>query len=400
MRSPPISTRLPTVRILIDSAHERSKGAFGGARMRIFLSYATEQKNVAEPIAFSLRSRGHHVFLDKDDLPPGQTFDDQIQKAVESSDILIFLVSPTSVAKGRYTRTELEFARAVWRHPANRVLPVMIEPTPIADVPTFLKGVTILEPHGNTTAEVAAAVERFRGGSHASKQFWLSTAAALISLVVGFTLSQPIFERFPTASDYLFFEIILAFAFGSACATVAMLLLQARRHPLALIAAFSIAFGTVVFTTSLSDTLLGKGVLKEIDTSAFSIDNTMVGDEAWKATQIQNLTEGQRAAVEQARSVNELFGLANMLVGSAIVGFLWVLGLLAGCSISAPELRSATRWIASLAAGALLALGMIPIGSLTAQLNIGLWSFLLPFALLVASTIGLMAYWMARGRTT
>jgi hypothetical protein len=90
-------------------------------------SYATEQKGVAEPIALSLRDRGHHVFLDQDDLPPGRTFDEQIQKAVEQSDVMIFLISPTSVAKGRYTRTELEFARAAWRHPANRVLPVMIE---------------------------------------------------------------------------------------------------------------------------------------------------------------------------------------------------------------------------------------------------------------------------------
>ena len=39
-----------------------------GALMQIFLSYASEDKAVAEPIAFSLRARGHKVFLDRDDL--------------------------------------------------------------------------------------------------------------------------------------------------------------------------------------------------------------------------------------------------------------------------------------------------------------------------------------------
>lgn len=127
--------------------------------MRIFLSYASGDKAVAEPIAFSLRSRGHSVFLDKDDLPPGRSYDDQIEKAVGQSDVMVFLISPDSISRGRFTLTELEFARAAWRTPANRVLPVMVKPTALADVPNFLKGVTILEPQGNIAAEVAAAVD-------------------------------------------------------------------------------------------------------------------------------------------------------------------------------------------------------------------------------------------------
>jgi hypothetical protein len=35
----------------------------GGTLMKIFLSYATEDKGIAEPIAFSLRARDHKVFL-------------------------------------------------------------------------------------------------------------------------------------------------------------------------------------------------------------------------------------------------------------------------------------------------------------------------------------------------
>lgn len=131
--------------------------------MQIFLSYASDDKAIAEPIAFSLRARGHKVFLDRDDLPAGGEYDHKIEKAVQQSALFIFLISPASVAKGRFTLTELEFARQKWKKPDGRVLPVMAAPTPIIDVPSFLKSVTILEPKGNVAAEVAsAAVELVR----------------------------------------------------------------------------------------------------------------------------------------------------------------------------------------------------------------------------------------------
>lgn len=127
--------------------------------MQIFLSYTAEDKNIAEPIAFSLRARGHKVFFDRDDLPPGGEYDMRIEKAVERSALFVFLLSPASIAKGRFTLTELEFARRKWRKADGHVLPVMIKPVEFEAIPNFLKSVTILEPKGNAAAEVAVAVE-------------------------------------------------------------------------------------------------------------------------------------------------------------------------------------------------------------------------------------------------
>ena len=128
--------------------------------MKIFLTYASEQKSIAEAIAFSLRSRNFQVFLDKDDLPPGRSYDEQIETAIEDSDYLLFLISPESVKPGRYTLTELELARRKWRTPDGSVLPVLVAPTPMSAVPQFLRAVTILEPQGNIAAEVAAHVKQ------------------------------------------------------------------------------------------------------------------------------------------------------------------------------------------------------------------------------------------------
>src|SRR5271166_4978582 len=130
--------------------------------MKIFLTYASEDKAAAEPIALSLRGRGHSVFLDRDDLPSGKSFDQQIERAVNDSDVYIFLISPDSVAEARYTLTELDFARHKWPSPNNRVLPVMVRKTPLERVPAYLKAVTILEPHGSVAAETSAAVDQMR----------------------------------------------------------------------------------------------------------------------------------------------------------------------------------------------------------------------------------------------
>jgi TIR domain len=132
--------------------------------MKIFLSYASEDRSIAEAIAFSLRDRGHEVFLDRDGLRAGEGFDRSIERAVNKSNIFIFLISPEAVAEGRYTLTELTFARQKWPSPSGHVLPVRVRTTPRDQIPSYLKAVTILEPHGNVAAETSAKVDQMGVG--------------------------------------------------------------------------------------------------------------------------------------------------------------------------------------------------------------------------------------------
>ena len=149
---------------------------------RIFLSYASEHKAIAEPIAFSLRHRGFEVFLDRDDLPAGRSYDEQIEQAVARVDLFVFLISPESVASGRFTLTELEFARRRWRRADGHVLPVMVADTDLALVPPFLKSVNILEPAGNVSAEVSSAVSAMTRPPAAQ---WVVPAALATGAVTG-----------------------------------------------------------------------------------------------------------------------------------------------------------------------------------------------------------------------
>jgi hypothetical protein len=126
----------------------------------IFISYAKEQRVTADRIALSLRTSGYKVFLDTDDLLPGISYDERIQQAIAESAAFVFLISPNSLTDGRYTLSELKFAREKWNNPSHAILPVIVEPVPHETIPEYLKAVTILEPKGNVAAEVTAAVSK------------------------------------------------------------------------------------------------------------------------------------------------------------------------------------------------------------------------------------------------
>mgnify|MGYP002130733995 CR=1 FL=1 len=42
--------------------------------MKIFLSYASVDRDLAEQICLALQESGHEVFFDRDDLPAGEAF--------------------------------------------------------------------------------------------------------------------------------------------------------------------------------------------------------------------------------------------------------------------------------------------------------------------------------------
>jgi hypothetical protein len=91
-------------------------------------------------------------------LPPGDDYHGRIRKAVQRSDLFVFLASRHSVASGSYALTELKYARSKWRNVSGRVLPVRIDDVPWDRLPLFLSAVTVLQPEGNVAAETLAAV--------------------------------------------------------------------------------------------------------------------------------------------------------------------------------------------------------------------------------------------------
>lgn len=126
--------------------------------MIIFITYASEDHAAADELAVRLRTERHKVFLDRDVLPRGENYDARIRAAIADCELYVFLVSPHSATAGRYTQSELGFARECYPNPRGRVLPVMIADTPFADIAPYLKAVTVLQPRGDWIAETLASV--------------------------------------------------------------------------------------------------------------------------------------------------------------------------------------------------------------------------------------------------
>ena len=131
--------------------------------MEIFIAHAHEDTRVAEEISMALRGAGHSVFLDTDALTPGSAHHSRIQKAISGSDAIVFLISPDSVAPGKYTLSELQLAKARWRAPEGCVVPVVVRDTDWDLIDPYLTSVAVLKPKGNIAAETLAAVQSLGG---------------------------------------------------------------------------------------------------------------------------------------------------------------------------------------------------------------------------------------------
>lgn len=132
-----------------------------GLVVEIFLSYANEDKEIAEFVYVALLGAGHNVFFDSKSLKPGSDYNSCIRNAIEKCDCYIYLVSNNSIGQGRYIHSELELVKNKWPNPYGHVLPVLIDSNDCrGKLDAYLSSVTPLVVRGHAAAEVAAAVAK------------------------------------------------------------------------------------------------------------------------------------------------------------------------------------------------------------------------------------------------
>ncbi len=150
--------------------------------MKLFISYPSDQKDLAERLRLALEAEGHEVFTDRSQLKEGEPYNEALREAIENADAMVYFITPRSVAQGSYALTELDTAQRHWRVPGGHVLPVVVAPTPIDTIPPYLRSVTLLQPKGDTVAETVAAVARMRRGVPLRA---LIGAAGIVLLMIG-----------------------------------------------------------------------------------------------------------------------------------------------------------------------------------------------------------------------
>jgi hypothetical protein len=94
-------------------------------RYDVFLSHASKDRTLAEPVAEALRDRGLHVFYDAWALKPGMPWQAALEEALFSARTLVVLVGPDGI--GPWAREELAagFQRQV-SETEFRIIPVLL----------------------------------------------------------------------------------------------------------------------------------------------------------------------------------------------------------------------------------------------------------------------------------
>ncbi len=259
---------------------------------------------------------------------------------------MVFLISPESVTKGRYTLSELAFARTKWPNPSNRVLPVMMARTPLDQVPTYLKAVTILEPQGSAAAETRAAVDRMLEAERAQSRG--RSVMPFLALALASAVACTLAVKYATGIlQYSFVDsgpaggitILPGLIFGLVVATCNFIFGIRDRFQLALVVAITAAAWIAAFDAS-SVTLQSLGQYSRA-----------VNTPPDAAASIADTTTEPAAEVRDTLSNNPFMGYLIGGVGGAVGGAITLLGVI----LTNPGFRRldsvVITWLAAIAAG-------------------------------------------------
>ena len=135
--------------------------------MRIFLSYASEDRKVAEELSLALAQQGHDVFFDRDDLQLGEDWEGKLRRSIRQCSLFVPVISQRTLAPGRrFFRVEWNLAvdeakMASFLDEEAFLLPVVIDETGLdeADVPSKFRAIQWQSlPGGQATPEFVSRV--------------------------------------------------------------------------------------------------------------------------------------------------------------------------------------------------------------------------------------------------
>ena len=102
-------------------------------KLKVFISYSRQDLTSADELVAALEENGFEVIIDRRDLPYGEEWQAELADFIRTSDTIVWLISPTSVAS-QWCNWELgEVARR-----NKRLIPVMITPVAPSALPEAL----------------------------------------------------------------------------------------------------------------------------------------------------------------------------------------------------------------------------------------------------------------------
>jgi hypothetical protein len=108
--------------------------AGAGSKLKVFISYSRKDQSIAGELVSGLELCGFDSYLDKEDIAPGEPWEERLGRLIRDADTVVFVLSPNSVASKHCTWEVDETIKL-----AKRIVPVVWRPVPDADVPAALR---------------------------------------------------------------------------------------------------------------------------------------------------------------------------------------------------------------------------------------------------------------------
>lgn len=169
--------------------------------MRIFISYAREDHDLAQKVCRIATKAGHVVWLDNRSLPTGASWENLIRDAIQKTDVVVVLVTRALSARPQsYVQQELQIAGEFWQtRPADQtwIIPLVFDGAAVPAWPIW-NAATLATLNGRPVPGIGkeralkdffhgfakndlrhdqafAALSGFRGGQweNISKDYWI-----------------------------------------------------------------------------------------------------------------------------------------------------------------------------------------------------------------------------------
>src|SRR5438445_12592683 len=119
--------------------------------MRVFLSYATQDRQAAHALADALRGVGHDVY-------PAAHWPDNVEGALKRAEAFVVLLSSAAV-QSPFVDREIRLALTSQRL-ANRVIPVIVQPTRIPWILEKMNPITAATKPGTVARAVIQRLQQ------------------------------------------------------------------------------------------------------------------------------------------------------------------------------------------------------------------------------------------------
>lgn len=128
---------------------ESASAAKPAGKLKVFISYSRKDSAFAMELLDSLELLGFEAFLDKQDIAPGEPWEDRLGGLIRISDTVVFVISPNSIAS-KHCGWEVQETLAT----AKRLVPVVLAEVPGDQVPAELRRLNyVYFSHGRSFAK-------------------------------------------------------------------------------------------------------------------------------------------------------------------------------------------------------------------------------------------------------